>query len=160
MRVTQIKAVARKIYDEIQETITKEREDYFLSFEYANALREFKSNDPIALAIKSAMDFMHTNDFELITEVKVALTLGDRNRRYYNYKMISKDDDVDDILKTIYNNSLRFNYTYTLPDSVEYVFNLLEYSSITSSNILDVEEKVKNIFKTNASGFNAYREES
>lgn len=159
MRVSQIKSVASKIYEEIRESIHKEREDYYLSYDYASALAEFKANDPLAKTIIAAYNFMQSDELNLIEEVRVYLNVV-RPRRSYNFKTIGRDDDLNEILKSVFDNSLRFNYSYSLPDSVEQIFNMLEYRSITSSNILDIEREVKAQFVTDAGRFSAYREES
>lgn len=149
MRVGQIRSVAVKLFEELNLICHKEKAEYYDSAVFQNDLQEFVRTNPICIRIATAFELLiglpeYIKD---ITIRKVDETDPSYNR-YGNSLTIDRDTDLLKEYKNTFDRKVEFRHSYNPPSSVEGMYFLLEYQTITASNLLEVEEKVKEQLKT------------
>ena len=147
MRVGQIRATAVKIAKDIDAINQSAVETYKNSFKYIQDLENFVTSSELCKTIKDCFDFLHISP-PCVENISVN---NPYNSSYRRYCTIKRDTDLSSIFSEIFEHTLEYKFEYKSA-SAEDVYNKLEYQTITSQNLLEIEQQVKDSYK-NASGF-------
>ena len=142
MRIGQIKATAEKILNEIQAEEQEQIRMYKESELRQIDLDYFKSNDTICRTLIRAKLFM--DEEPAITQMKLQVNPSNSYNNVYIYRNASIDDHIEGLFIDAVENKRPRLYK---PVDLAQVISALDYKSITSDNLLDIERQVKTSFR-------------
>lgn len=141
--VGQIKATASKIFNDMTAINQEALEQYNNSFLKASDIADFIARDAVAKAIIQAYEFITSCDNERIQEINVAKKKSLSEQRYsWNTVSVDRTIDLDKTLRELFENRVVYKLPYNCI-SIPEIVDKLNYNTITSGNLLEVEEIVK-----------------
>lgn len=141
--VGQIKATASKIYNDMTEINQEALNQYNNSFLKASDIADFIEKDAVAKTVIQAYTFITSCDNERIQELKVAKGKVLNEPKYsWNTVSVNRETNLDDVLRELFEIRVKYKLPYKCIPVPEIV-DKLNYNTITSGNLLEVEEIVK-----------------
>ena len=138
MRVGQIKSVAVKLFEDINELCKKEKAEYKNSQLYSSDLARFIEQNEDCRRITEAYQLLNVSP-EYVTSIQVK---KERVTRWDNYYNVDRDTNLMEKYEDIFDRNVTYEYSYKAPESVEAMYYLLEYQTITATNLIEVEDTV------------------
>ncbi|HMT03536.1 MAG TPA: hypothetical protein PKD00_09585 [Burkholderiales bacterium] len=143
MRIGQIKATAEKILNEIQAEEQEQIRMYKESELRQIDLDYFKTNDEMCRTIIRAKLFM--DEEPTISHIILQPDPVNTYKNKYIYRHTNLDEHIEGLFIDAVENKRPRLYK---PVDLAQVISALDYKSITSDNLLDIERQVKTSFRT------------
>jgi hypothetical protein len=146
VRVSQVRAIASKLQEEFIQANKRAKDHYRQSEEWQKLKEKLVLQRPELTRLVEAYKYLQDspNYIESISVRDV-----NENTSYYRYRHLINIDRNDENVADIIDNAAWKLVVLQLPYSTEDVttiYNKLEYETITSSNLMEIEEKVKRFF--------------
>lgn len=147
---SQIKSVAKLLKQEMQQVNAEAKEKFLNSSGVEELYNEFKNKDKVVKAILEAYEFMKTNS--LIKEVFIIKNPESEDSSFSRWGNVSleknlTEEDIWEKIKDFFESRLEFTLPYLNP-SEEDIITQLTYRSIKGTNLLQIEQEVKQFYAT------------